>query len=138
MLSDERVCEACKTEEKVSKVTSVLLLVEKVPSIARIEYHARAKLGPASLIPTGRTRQKTTQQYSQRLLNQSGAKVSLGSGSFGMLPGPWGSFQRLGYKSFRECIGLLPFLDPATDAVGCSLQAMTAGSLPDKALEETS
>lgn len=87
---------------------------------------------------TGRTRQKATQQYSPRLLVQSGAKVFLGSGSFRVLPGPWASFQRLGCKSFSECVGLLLFLDPAMNALGCSLLAMTAGSLPDKALKEAS
>jgi hypothetical protein len=99
----------------------------------RIENDARAKLGPASAIPTGRTGQRATQQYSYPLLIQSGAKVFLGIGSFKALGQP--SFQRLGCTSFSECVGLSLFLDPAINAPGCSLLAMTAGSLPDKALK---
>lgn len=84
ILCDERVYEACKIKEKVSKVTSVLLLIEKAPSILRIENYARAKLGPP-----GALGKKVTRQYSPRLLVQGGANVFLRSGSFRMRPGTW-------------------------------------------------
>lgn len=58
------------------------------------------------------------------------------SGSSRMLPGAWASFQRLGCRSSSGRVGLLLFLDPAMNALGCSLLAMTAGSLPDKALNK--